>query len=119
MGKNTSIASTQHDKNNSNTTTTTTMFSRITTFLVALVAILSVASASRTLLQDQAATGAMPTIPTWYPGFGAQFLNPQAWTNFYSQAIPYDIYANWVNTNTAFNLPMISGLPGLPPTGST
>jgi len=92
---------------------------------VVAMALLGVASAQqRALLQDAApAAPAMPgMMGGWYPGqfaaIGAQYYNPQFWTNLYSQAVPYDIYANWVNSNTDFNLPLIS-LPGLPQGGST
>lgn len=94
--------------------------------MIALVALalVSVASAQRALLQDETAAAA-PAVPPmgWYPGqfagqFG-QFYNPQYWQQLYGQVIPYDIYANWVNSNTAFNLPVITGLPGLPGSGST
>ncbi len=94
---------------------------------VVAMALLGVASAQqRALLQD--AAPAAPAIPGmgWYPGqfagqfagLGAQYYNPQFWTSLYSQAIPYDMYANWVNGNTDFNLPLIN-LPGLPQGGST
>merc|ERR1712144_97069 len=80
------------------------------------ICLLASTANARTLLQEEAAA-AVPA--TWYPGqFAGQYLSPSYWTNFYSQAVPYDLYANWVNTNTGFNLPVISGLPGLPPTGS-
>merc|ERR1712188_8567 len=87
------------------------------TLVILSIALLASTANARTLLQEEAAA-AVPA--TWYPGqFAGQYFNPSYWTNFYSQAVPYDLYANWVNTNTGFNLPVISGLPGLPPTGST
>ncbi|WZN64682.1 hypothetical protein HKI87_10g62390 [Chloropicon roscoffensis] len=90
---------------------------KLNALLVALVALFAVASASRNLLQSTIPGTSIPT----FPGFEAatQYFNPQAIQQFYQQAVPYDIYANWVNRNTAFNLPLVTGLPGLPPSGST
>jgi len=91
------------------------------TFLViALIAlsIFSVANAQRALLQEgETAQAAAP--PMWYPGMYSGAYGFDYWRNLYSQVIPYDIYANWVNQNTQFNLPVVTGLPGLPASGST
>merc|ERR1712224_1180569 len=57
--------------------------------------------------------------PMWYPGMYSGAYGFDYWRNLYSQVIPYDIYANWVNQNTQFNLPVVAGLPGLPASGST
>merc|ERR1712072_1584823 len=92
------------------------------TFLVIAVialAVFSVANAQRALLQEEEATAI--SAPQWYPGMnlmnGAYGFD--YWRNLYGQIIPYDLYANWVNQNTQFNLPVVTGLPGLPASGST
>jgi hypothetical protein len=90
------------------------------TFLVIAVialAVFSVANAQRALLQEgETATAA---APQWYPGMNMGAYGFDYWRNLYGQIIPYDIYANWVNQNTQFNLPVVTGLPGLPASGST
>ena len=75
---------------------------KLSLFIACILALVCVAQANRALLQGGSGLG-----------YGAQFFNPQYWASFYQQAIPYDIYANWVNRNTGFTMPVISG-PGLP-----
>ena len=87
------------------------MFAKFAALLVAVMALFSVTNAQRALLQEGAA-GAIPAMPQF------PFYNPGQWisglSNFYSQAIPYDMYANWVNQNTAFNLPIVgAGMPDI------
>merc|ERR1711959_200090 len=80
----------------------TKQVTKLSLFIACILALVCVAQANRALLQGGSGLG-----------YGAQFFNPQYWASFYQQAIPYDIYANWVNRNTGFTMPVITG-PGLP-----
>eukprot|EP00216_Chloropicon_sp_CCMP2111_P000997 CAMPEP_0198246692 /NCGR_PEP_ID=MMETSP1446-20131203/46100_1 /TAXON_ID=1461542 ORGANISM="Unidentified sp, Strain CCMP2111" /NCGR_SAMPLE_ID=MMETSP1446 /ASSEMBLY_ACC=CAM_ASM_001112 /LENGTH=99 /DNA_ID=CAMNT_0043931015 /DNA_START=508 /DNA_END=807 /DNA_ORIENTATION=+ len=91
-------------------------------FVAICVALLAVASA-RVMLQDPDSDESESS--GGYGGWGwnpygvnwGQYWQPGYWAGLYSQAIPYDMYASWVNGNTPWNLPYI-GLPGLPQNGS-
>lgn len=47
----------------------------------------------------------------WYPGYWAGRWADLA-GQYYGRAIPYNMYANFVNTNTGFSLPY-APLPGI------
>merc|ERR1711977_342519 len=115
MGEFADTLSPQYPKSQNKTqpTNVPTMVARQQTFLVIAVialAVFSVANAQRALLQEEEA--AAISAPQWYPGM-----------NLMNGAYGFDywrnLYANWVNQNTQFNLPVVTGLPGLPASGST